>query len=399
MNDQISIRQVWLLISTSIISVALIFQPAYIVRAAGKDAWLAVAITAAIAIPTAVLVVLPGLRFPGQSFAQYAESILGTIPGKLISLVYVIIFTILLADVLRQFGDLFTVGIMPYTPISIFIGILLLVSSFTVHAGIKVLARAAEIIGPLVFLFIYLVLIFSLPHADVSNISPILEQGWGPVLSGVSAQMPFMPQIIITAFLLDKVKNPQSVIKAALGYVLLVGFTLTIICLFITMVFSEEYANMLFVPLLTLSRLIEIPGSLAKVDPGIVALWILGGFLKISVLHYIIVTTLKDIIGMRDYRPLILPTGLIAASLSLLMFSNFIEIENFTLKAMSIYHSVFFIGIPALMLLVAVLRHKGESTVTVLRETWHSVRTDVADFFNKLKQLFSDIVLSFESEP
>lgn len=199
-------------------SLVLIFQPAYVVRTAGRDAWLAVVVTACIAIPTAVLVVLPGLRFPGQSFAQYSESILGRILGKIVSLMFVLVFIVLLASTSLQFGDLFTSGIMPNTPILIFITMQLLVSALAVYAGIEILGRAAEIIAPLTFLLIYAILIASLPDADFSNLTPMLEKGWGPVLSGVSAQMSFMPQIIIAAFLLDKIKHPQAAIKATLGY-------------------------------------------------------------------------------------------------------------------------------------------------------------------------------------
>ncbi|MGE5421644.1 MAG: GerAB/ArcD/ProY family transporter [Ignavibacteriales bacterium] len=397
MSKKLSTVQFWLLVSTAINATVLIFIPTYTVKVAGKDAWLVILINMFVAIPAVLTIILPGLRFPGQNFAQYSEAILGKILGKVISTMMALVLLFQMAVTLRQFTDMLIVAILPHTPISILIGMILLVSTYAVYIGIQVIGRFTQIMAPIGYFFIVMVLIMLQPQADYSNIHPIIEYGWMPVFSGIYGQLAFMPQVIIMAFLLDKIENPIGAIKAAFGYVLLVGVALVLINLVLIAVYTEEYAKLLFLPLLSMSRTIIVPGSLFSVDLILITLWIMGIFLQVSVLHYIVASTLGNIIRARHHRSLIMPIGLIAASWSLMMFKNHVDLEHFILTTLPTCYLTLFIGVPAFMLLVAVLRKKGEPTIVTLKEACWQIRSDMASVLAKLKQVYDSIYMPVDS--
>lgn len=398
MGEKLSVRQAWLLITIEVLATSILYQPGEYIKIAGKDAWLGVLAIALLAVPASILVVLPGLRFPGQNFVQYSQSILGKISGKIAALLFVLVFAILMSLILREFGDLLIIAIMPKTPLSVFVSVLLAVSAVGVYLGIGVLGRTVEIIGPLVILFIFLVLVISMENADFSNLTPVLEHGWKPVLLSAFIQLAFMPQVAIAALLLDKIENPRSALKATLGFAAVAGPFMIGTCIIAVAVFTEEYAATLIAPLLSLARVIEFTRFVAKIDSVIVALWILGGFIKLSVIYYLTVSTLGQVIGLRDYRSLILPTGLITGTLSIMMFANIFDLESFLLKILAIYHPIVFMGIPALLLLVAVVRKKGDPTIPTLKLAFQEIKTDIVSFFSRIKQTYYSIVMPVDSD-
>lgn len=351
-----------------------------------------------IAVLVAILVVLPGLRFPGQNFVQYCEAILGRILGRATALLFVLCLMILMPIILREFGDLLINAIFPRTPLSVFIGFLLIVSAIAVYYGITVISRTAELLAPLVFGFILLTLLLSLNRADFSNLAPVLEMGWKPVFSGVMSQMPFMPQVVIVAFLLGNLEKPESVLKATLGYVGLVGGTLMITSMIAVAVFSGEYASTLFSPFLSLARGIVVTSFVTEIEAVVVAVWILGGFVRVSLTYYVIVSTLGQILGLKDHRHIILPVGLIGAALSIMMFSNSFQVANFISKTMSIYHPIVFIGIPLLLLIVSVIRKKGNSTTETLQQGFQDIESDLRALSVKIKKIYFSIVMPVDSD-
>lgn len=395
MNGKISTRQAWLLSSVAIVSSEALYMPAYLMQAAGRDAWLALILAMLIGFPTAILVVLPGLRFPGQNFVQYCEYILGKIPGKLAAFLFVLSYLIILATTCRELSDLLLVALFPHTPIIVLIGSMSMVSAYAVNRGIEAIARVGEIVAVIVFGAIYLVVLMSIKDASFSNLAPVLEKGWRPLLSGISVQMPFLPQMIVVAFLLDKLDRPAAAIKATLGYVLLAGFTFTVIVTVVVGVSTSEYAAVQMAPMLTLARTAEI-SFITRNEALVIGLWVLGSLVRFSLFYYLVTSTLGQVFGLQDYRHITLPVGLIAAVSSIMMFTNIFELNRFITGVLAVYHPILFIGFPALLLAAAVIRKKGEPTLPVIRRAYQEITDDLASFTSSIKRVYYSIVMPAE---
>lgn len=85
-KNKISSRQELLLMLNFLLASAFIIIPSSAVAGARQDGWLALILATITGIGIAILYTAAGLRFPGQTIVQCAQSILGKIPGKLVGL-------------------------------------------------------------------------------------------------------------------------------------------------------------------------------------------------------------------------------------------------------------------------------------------------------------------------
>ena len=89
--------------------------------------------------------------------------------------------------------------------------------------------------------------------------------------------------------------------------------------------------------------------------------WVLGGFFKIGVFYYVAVLGSAQWFGLKDYRPLVLPVGIILLALSILLWDgSIVDMLHFIAKVwVPILLIVFEVVIPLLLLIVAMVRGKG----------------------------------------
>ena len=89
-------------------------------------------------------------------------------------------------------------------------------------------------------------------------------------------------------------------------------------------------------------------------------IWVLGAFIKISFWFYLAVLGMGQLFNLKDYTPLILPTGTIIVPLSILMASSLVELIEFTdYRVFTWYALIFILFIPSILLFIAIVQKKG----------------------------------------
>lgn len=86
------------------------------------------------------------------------------------------------------------------------------------------------------------------------------------------------------------------------------------------------------------------------------AIWVAGGFVKVFVFYYVTVLGTAQWLGLRDYRPLIWPYGLIQVSTGYLLFENINQLGYETARIFPLLAPLFEIIIPGLLFLVVLLK-------------------------------------------
>ena len=109
-------------------------------------------------------------------------------------------------------------------------------------------------------------------------------------------------------------------------------------------------------PTFQVSRLINVGELLNRMEIIIMVAFLSMGFVKISVLLYGTVLGSAQLLGLRTYRPLILPLGILMIILSLINFKSVTENIWVANQIYPIYAIPFEVIIPLLTLSVAVLR-------------------------------------------
>ncbi len=352
---RLSGRQAMWLVVTTILATTLIFLPAWVAAEAKQDAWLSVLLSMVVGVVTAWLVSTLGRRFPDLTIVQYGERILGRVLGKVVGLVYAAFFLHINTVIVREFGELLLTGFMPETPLVVFIGTIIVVAAYGAWAGPEVLARVNDFILPVILFLLGVSLFLLVNQANLAALLPLAEEPAG-IVRGALASAVFFSEVIILAMLIPSLNLRSEAARAGVLGVLVAGFSLMAVTVFATMVFGgERVANLTF-PYLALTRIVSVRGIVERVEFLALGIWVLGGFVKISVFYYAAALASSQWLGLREYRSTVVPIGLAIGFLSVIQFENIDQISSFLTTAALFAYLPVTLGLPALLLILATLR-------------------------------------------
>lgn len=338
---------------------AILFVPAITAVAAKQNGWLSLLVVSTFyGLLVALVVIKLGLRFPDQTVIEYAPEILGPFLGKLVGAGLVVWFLHINAVIVREFADFIATAFMPETPLLVFIILLLALAARAVRGGVEVVARAGEWVFPIFIFSMLIIMALVLPDTDWSNLRPVLEDGIRPVLHGALAPAGWRGEIVLILMYLPFINLPGKTLKYLTAAVILMGLALTGATVITTAVFGVLTEHLTF-PFFTLATYISVARFVERMEPFILLMWVAGVTIKVAAFYYAAVLGSAQLFSLKDYRPVVLPLGLILAALSVGLFDNSREVVHWLTETFPPYAYTFELAIPSLLLLVAVLRKKG----------------------------------------
>jgi len=112
-------------------------------------------------------------------------------------------------------------------------------------------------------------------------------------------------------------------------------------------------------PVFSLAYYIEVAAFIERVEAVVLALWVSGVTIKVAIWYYAGVLGITQIFGLKNYKPVVFPLGLILGVLSLIVFDNSTEAARFFAHEFPPYAFTFEIIIPIGLLILAVIRKKN----------------------------------------
>lgn len=352
-QGKISGRQTVYLLIALVASTALIFLPAITARDAGRDAWLAPVLSTVPGIYVALIITALGKRFSGQTLIQYLQVVLGTWPGKVVGLSYLLFFLHTNSVVLREFGEGMAL-IMVRTPIVVFMVLMLLLCAWVVRGGLEVLARVVELTYPVVILVFVVMVILAALDMDFSNLLPVLENGLKPVIKASVAPGAWRGEIILLAMFLPYLARPGEGRRSAVLAVLILGLILTFDAIASTAALGPEVSRLTF-PTLSLIRDVTV-SFLERIDPLVLAIWIIGIFGKIGLFYYATVLGAAQLVNLKNYQPLVFPVGVLTMALAVQSAENFTHLTVYLAGIWPLLAIIFEYIIPTVLLVAAAIR-------------------------------------------
>ncbi len=358
-KGRISPRQAGELMFITILATVILFVPAITADLALHDAWLAAFTGSLFGLVTLTIVVWLGARHPGRTIFQYCEDILGRYIGKLAGLAYVWFFLHVASLVVRQFGDFLTTSFLPETPLSVFNFSLIFLAALSVLTGLEVIARMNEFVVLLVVGFLLIVITLSYGNWEVANLLPFMADGVMPVAGGALVPASWHGEIIILAVILPYLTRPRQALLSGASAILASGLLLTMGVVAVLAVFGPEFTASIRFPVYLFVRTINIGQILSRFEVVIMITWVAGVFIKTSVFYYCAALGLAQILGLAEYRPLVLSLGVIMAVFSITLFADVAELSHFLGDVWPFYSiSIFFLGLPLLLLSVSFINGK-----------------------------------------
>lgn len=322
-GSKISWHQFSILVFLFTIGSTIILIPSGLAAIAKNDAW----ITSIIGVSVGGLIILPFVAlsrlFPNKTFTEYSEVIVGKWGGKLISLGFVVFTMTGSTTLLFYMGNFMVTMIMPETPIEALNIFFMAAIVYIVQLGIEVCARIAEILFPYVAVLLFFMIICLIPQIELTNIQPIFQSGVIPILDGAIelAATASLPCVVFCMFI--KNVNNNKKVKVAFIIGLFAGGLFIIILTFLSIaVLGHELTSRNSFPSYALAKKINIGNFMQRIEVIIAIAWFITIFFKILFYFYAAVIATSQLIGLKNYKPLTLPFGILLTLFSFIVYPN-----------------------------------------------------------------------------
>jgi len=356
-KGKISALQMAIMMTPTIVATAVLLVPAITVQHAKQDLWISP--IWAMMIGSIVIFVTYQLNklYPNESFIEYSNHIIGKFAGKILGLIYIIFFLHITGIIIREYGEFVAGTFLTHTPIYVVVGSMVLVCAFAVYGGIEVIARASQIMVPVVVLFFSLVIIMLIKDLEVKNIFPVLEDGLKPSFMGSIVPQGWFSEYFLIAFLLPFIEDKKSGLKwgmVSAGS----SFFLLMLANLVTYMMFGELTGVFTYPVMVAVRYISIADFLEHLESIVMAIWVTGTFIKIAVFFYVNVLSFAQWLKLSDYRPIVFPIGFILLVFSIWTTPNLQEMSHFLSTSAPFYFITLQLIIPLTLLCIARLRNK-----------------------------------------
>ncbi|MDA8210336.1 MAG: endospore germination permease [Clostridia bacterium] len=355
-GGRISNRQLIFLMLFTVLGTANMFLPALAAEHAKQDAWLSPFFSMLEGLWVVFIITELGRRFPGKTLIEYLRLITGPVLGTGLGCLFIFWMIHTNAIIIREFAELIVTTMMPETPIIIFLATITFTAALLVRAGLEVMGRTAEFLSPIFLGTFVLIPLLVGEIMKPENLLPILEKGIKPVIAGGLAPGGWFGEVALLGMLLPYLREPHKGRQAVALAVGVITVNLSVTGFAVTAVFGPE-PNLMF-PFLTLAQNIRVAEFLERIESLILVVWVAGVAVKIAVFYYAAVLATAQLTGVKDYRCVVTPIGVILTVLAIIIYDNIMELVNFVARIWPFYGPTFEWVIPALLLVVAIVTRK-----------------------------------------
>ncbi|OAT80859.1 GerAB/ArcD/ProY family transporter [Desulfotomaculum copahuensis] len=329
-ENHITVRQLNAMLLVFLIANFNVFLPQTVAREAGRDAWISLVLATIIALAVTFLLLKLALHFPDSSVMKYSVSLFGAQIGQITGTIY------LLMLILSTSRPVFKAGIIGQAafqwPNRIVIGTMLisvLIAGYLVRRGLHAIAKISEY-GVLVGVALVLVIGFtSISKVNWTNFTPVLANGWLPVLKGTATMLQHFALAYVLLLLLPKTKQAGDTIKLSMLSILLVAF-LMCIGIFSIGIHGAAHTAATFIPSLQLIH-DSVFGRNVWLTALAVAIWIAGQVVNAAIGYWLFIAAIAETTGTNrvKFRRLILPAGAAILIIGLVFWNNIPETRIF----------------------------------------------------------------------
>ncbi|WP_231884662.1 GerAB/ArcD/ProY family transporter [Paenibacillus elgii] len=362
MDNQITSRQLMLLVVLFTIGSSVLFVPGGATAAAKQDAW--ISILAGIGLSFLLVCMYNGVAglYPGLTLVEISEKLLGKWLGAIVSF-FLIVSTFAVGGVsLIDFAGTFvTRQIMPATPVIAANILFVVVAIWGQYLGLGTVARAAEVLFPLITaLFIVMILAVS-PNMKLEHLQPAFTVGVKPLIKSCISYLGFstFPAVFFLMIYPPCVKEPDQASKAMLiGNIVGGLFLLTITTVCVAVLGAEGTSRQAY-PSYTLAKKINIANFITRIEVLMATLWFLSLYFKLMIYFFAGMKGLAQLLKLQDKRALLLPLGLLSVVFARMFYPSAAYRQLWDEKIWPLYVGTSGLIIPLLLLAMGIIRKKG----------------------------------------
>lgn len=328
---------------------------------AKNDAWISILLSLVCSIPLVLMYARLLSLFKDKNLFQINKIILGKVFGKIVNIIYVLFFSHIGALVLRNFGEFIITIALDETPLMVIIMVFVLVCLAGAAHGTKILGRWSELNVKLVLIFILLAFLLLIPLIDLNNLTPILYNGFKPVLkaSFTTFTFPFGETIVFLG-VLSIMQSRKSSYKIFLRGVIYGGIIILLLTtLGITVLGVNEFTESYFPMHVTAAR-IDIGDFLQRMEVIIIIPFLMAGFVKTVICIISIKNGLKEVFNKSNISDYLILIGFFVLILSNIIFDNIQQMIEWGEKSWASYAIIFEFFIPFIIWIIAEYKYRNK---------------------------------------
>jgi len=354
-KEQISDKEAIFLVITFVIGSSLIVG---VGGSADNDAWIAVIVGIIMVIPMLLVYSRILSLFQGKDLFDILNITLGKTIGKIVSILYILYAFHLGALVLRNFGEFVNTVAMPETPMIVILLSMVLISIIAVSLGIEVMGRTTTYFLPILILILAAVQLLAIPQLNLNYIKPILGNGLTPVLKGGFSAFSFpFAETVLFIGVFSSLKTKKSPFKVYFWGISIAAF----IIFFTTIRNISLIGNMLssfYFPSYQAVSMIRVGDFIERIEVSVAGVFIFGAFIKSSICLLVACTGIGKMFGLKDYRSIVIQTGLLMVYFSYTVYDNSMEMQYWVFKVYTYYAFPFQVILPITIWILAEIKVK-----------------------------------------
>lgn len=357
-TEKISGLQLFYIMCGYILGTALILGLGQEVK---QDAWLFIGFGLSGGLILMAVYTKLAIYYPGDTLVQMLPKIIGKFLSYPIIFLYILHFTYSASRACRELGALIITTILNETPIIIVIGSFILLLIYCLRGGVESFGRLVEIVFPIYIFSLLLIwiLLLTVDHFNVKNLTPILGEGVKPVLIKAfpnAINFPFGESIVIMMFF-PFLTNKHHIRKVGMSSLILGGLLLIVNSIMMVSVVGAEIYSLDAFTLLTATQMVSVADFLERFDALVILMMVLGVFFKAGAFFFGAAVATSQLFRLKQNRSVLLGLGTIIVPLSLVSASSYVEHLEFGFE----YYVPYFLGflqivIPIMLLCLAFIR-------------------------------------------
>lgn len=360
MKEKIKItsHQLGSLVAIHTCGTTIIVVSASLASLAKQDAWISALAAIVIGLSFVWMYGYLGSLYPNMTYIEIIKAVLGKWIGQIVAINFVFLSFVVVPQVVYYLFAFISMQYLPETPPYVISFIYVLTLCIAMLYGLEAIVRSAEIfIYGISALFILTMLLVS-PNININNLFPILEKGIVPVSRGTLYLSAFITWPLINLMMVYP-KNIININEARksifIGY--LWGALLTFISVIMSiLVLGSTIASQTAYPTYLLAKEVNVGTILTRFEAIVVAVWIVSLFYRGLMYFYILVIGSSQLIGLKDYRKIVIPYGLIVLVLSNVIYRDTMQKEAYLSTTWVLYSMTFSVVLPVVLLLVTAFK-------------------------------------------
>jgi spore germination protein KB len=336
---------------------AILLVPSITAKYADRDMWISPIYASLVGIASVLIAWQLSRLHPNETLIEYSRTILGKTLGKAIGLGYLFFYFHHTGIIIREYGEYVIGTTLSRTPLFVVIGSMTLVCALNVRGGLEVIARSAQIFIPIVVVLFFAIVLLLIPDLEPVNMLPIMEHGIWPSFRGSVVPQGWFSEFILISFLIPYLSDKKGGVKWGIFSVLAVMLTMVVTNLTSLFLLGNMTASINY-PVMIAARYISIADFFEHLESIVMAIWVAGTFVKISMFFYVVALGTGQWLNLSDYRPLVLPIGFLLVLFSFWSAPSLQVLVRF----FDTFSPYYFISVqtllPLLLLLIASLQKK-----------------------------------------